>query len=128
MLKSNGGYILYICKAYIMYSKSPTYKWVSFWEHVCKSNKVSQDTQLTQLAIFCCFYAFFWTFWSWNKDPVLLYSIQNCKVHKTQQIVKDACIWQCIPDIWTNLHVWICELIYIFESLQLEDSCVGVLL
>ena len=33
------------------YSKSPTYEWALFWEHICKSNQVSLGTQLTQLAI-----------------------------------------------------------------------------
>ena len=28
------------------------------------------------------FHACFWTFWAWNKDTMLLYSIQYSKIHK----------------------------------------------
>ena len=33
----------------LLHSKSPTYEWVPFWEHVSKSNKVSQGTQHNRL-------------------------------------------------------------------------------
>ena len=62
------------------------------------------------------FYACFWTSWDWNKNIVLLYSMQYCivKYTKAQPVVEDACMWQCTPNTWTNmsghvnthLHLW----------------------
>ena len=58
----------------------------------------------------------FWTFWAWNKDTVLLYSIQYriVKYTKAQPLVEDARTWQYTPDTWTNVirhsntrsHLW----------------------
>ena len=64
-----------------LYSKSPPYEWDPFWECFPESNlfvhpTVSLGTQLTQLAISPLLYVCFWTSWAWNKNTVLLNSIQ----------------------------------------------------
>ena len=60
-----------------------------------------------------CFYACFRTSWTLYKDTVL------CKEHKSTTTLEAACIWQCTPDTWTNLHDWICK--YIFAFLKVCD-------
>lgn len=49
--------------------------------------------------------------WAWNKDTVLLYSIQywTVKYKKAQPLVEDAHTWQHTPDAWTNLCDWTCK-------------------
>ena len=64
-----------------LYSRSPTYKWVPFQDHIPKCNKVSLGTQIIQSAIYCCFYTCFQTSWAWNKD--LLYTALYSNVHKS---------------------------------------------
>ena len=46
-----------------------------------------------------------WTFWTWNKDVVILYSTQYCAIKdtKTPPPVEDACMWQYVLDVQTNL-------------------------
>ena len=47
----------------------------------------------------------------WNKDAVLLHSIQYCTVqcktkqNKTQSLKQDAHMWECMPDVWTNMQL-----------------------
>ena len=84
----------------------------------CKKKNVSLSTQLTEWSIYCCFYMCFWTSWARNRGSVLMYSIQYCslKCTKPQPIPEDACMWQCPPDIRTNLCDW--KLKYKFESLK----------
>ena len=40
-----------------------------------------------------------------------LYSLQDCTVRYTaaQPLVENAQIWQCTPDLWSNLQGWTCE-------------------
>ena len=49
--------------------------------------------------------------WAWNKDTVLLYSIQywTVKYKKAQPLVEDTHTWQHTPDAWTNLCDWTCK-------------------
>ena len=63
----------------------------------------------------------FQTSWAWNKDTVLLYSLQYCTVKytKAQPLVEDAHTWQCTPDTWTNFRDWICE--HTFTSLKVRS-------
>ena len=42
--------------------------------------------------------------------------------------LEDACIWQCMPDTWSNMWLDVQRHVCIFESLQLEGSYVGDLL
>ena len=46
-----------------------------------------------------------WTSWAWKKDTVLY----NVKDTKAQPLVEDAHMWQCMPDMWTNLCDWTCK-------------------
>ena len=50
------------------------------------------------------FYACFWTSWDWNKNIVLLYSMQYCivKYTKAKPATEDARMWQCTPDTWAD--------------------------
>ena len=58
---------------------------------------------------------------AWNKDMVLLCSIWYCAVKytKVQPLVQDACMRQCMPDMWAIMigpGMHICT----FENSQLE--------
>ena len=63
-----------------------------------------------------------------HKDPILLYSLQcyTVKYRKKQPLVEDAHTWQCMPDIWTNLHKLDMQThVLIFEISQLAGLCGG---
>ena len=66
---------------------------------------LSRGLQILVLLNNISFHACFWTSWPWNKDTVLLYSIQYSKIHKTQPLVEDTHMWQCTPDMWTNMRL-----------------------
>ena len=55
-----------------------------------------------------------------------LYS--TVKYTEAQPLVEDACMWQCMPDTWTNTWLDMWTHVCIFESLHLEGSYVGGLL
>ena len=69
-----------------------------------------------------CFYGYFWTSWAWNKDAVLLFSIQYCPVKYTKALpfIDDAHTWQHATETWTNLCDWTCE--DMFASLKVLNS------
>ena len=57
---------------------------------------------------------------------LILYSIQFCTVKYTevQLLVKDALLWHCMPEMWTNLHDWICQ--HMFLSLKVQNLKVSI--
>ena len=83
-----------------LYSKSPTYKWVPFQDHIPKCNKVSLGTQIIQSAIYCCFYTCFQTSWAWNKD--LLYTALYSNVHKSTTPCR-GCVHVTVHHTWTHV-------------------------
>ena len=83
---------------------------------------LSRGLQILVLLNNISFHVCFWTSWPWNKDTVLLYSIQYSKIHKTQPLVEDAHMWQCMPDMWTNMWLDMQMNVLIFESLRYERS------
>ena len=100
MTTNEANYCIYFHSS--LYSKSPTYKWVPFQDHIRKCNKVSLGTQIIQWAIHHCFYTCFQTCWAWNKD---LYSVQHSTVMytKAQAPVEDACMWLYTRHMWTHV-------------------------
>ena len=83
-----------------LYSRSPTYKWVPFQDHIPKCNKVSLGTQIIQSAIYCCFYTCFQTSWAWNKD--LLYTALYSNVHKSTTPCR-GCVHVTVHHTWTHV-------------------------
>ena len=120
MTTNEANYCIYFHSS--LYSKSPTYKWVPFQDHIRKCNKVSLGTQIIQWAIHHCFYTCFQTCWAWNKD---LYSVQHSTVMytKAQAPVEDACMWLYTRHMWT--HVTGRGQAHSHLSQQLEGSYVG---
>ena len=71
-----------------VYSKSPIYKQALFWEHVHKSNLVVIQQRWSRyptntIGYLLLFYTCVQTSWAWNKDTLLLYSLQHCKAHRS---------------------------------------------
>ena len=58
-----------------------------------------------------CFYGYFWTSWAWNKDAVLLFSIQYCPVKYTKHYHLSR---MHAPDNVQQL----CELTYVIGHLK----------
>ena len=38
---------------------------------------------------------------------------RTVKYPKAQPLVEDACKWQCLPDMWTNLWDWTCKCMFL---------------
>ena len=120
------GYIILYCDRFII-----------LFTQIIKNKQIIKKENIFTLSVqylekyqlhHCCFYACFWTSWAWNKDTVLLYSIQYCTVKytKAQPSLEDAYAWQCA---WTNSHDRTCEHTFsLLESSQLEGLYVADLL
>ena len=63
---------------------------------------------------------YFWTSWARSEESVLRYSMQHCTVTctKAQPLVENACVWQCMPDTWTNFCDGTCK--RTFASLKIQ--------